>query len=337
MRKLASVQRILALDPIPGADAIEVATVLGWKVVVKKGLHEVGDLVVYLEIDSVPPLNHWSTPYFEFLWEKYAERPRNYRIKTMKLRGQVSQGLIMPLSIIDSFDYPLAEGDDLTEILGLTKYEPVLPSSDEIIGEFMPGVFKTDEPRLQSNPSLLDELRGRPFIITEKADGASMTMGIVDGEFAVYGRNYRLRDDNGPYWRAARLDPFEEWLRDNPGYALQGELVGPGVQGNKLEFVHNTCLIFNVFDVQNQVRLSPANDFLLDANLPTVRTLFVGEYFDMSLDELLDIATNGIGVFSKNYPGTKNRREGIVVRNSDDEKYVSFKVISPEYLLKGGE
>src|ERR1700744_3519324 len=117
MRKLASIQMIRSLEPIEGADAIEKATVLGWQLVVKKGEFRVGDLCIYCEIDSVMP----DRPEFEFL------RPRGMRIKTIRLRGQVSQGICLPVSILPAGTV-LEENIDCTDILEITKYEPPIPA-----------------------------------------------------------------------------------------------------------------------------------------------------------------------------------------------------------------
>ena len=115
-RKLASVRRIVSLSPIVGADLIEKATILGWEVVVaKKDNLKVGDLVVYCEVDSILP----DKPEFEFL------RERKFRIRTIKLKGQVSQGIVFPLSILPGNSiFPYKEGDDVTEVLGVRKHDP---------------------------------------------------------------------------------------------------------------------------------------------------------------------------------------------------------------------
>ena len=112
MRKLASIQKVLEVNPIPKADAIEVIKVLGWEIVVKKGEFQVGDNVVYIEIDSIVP----DKPEFEFL------RDRKFRVRTIKLRGQVSQGICFPLNILPKGNYK--EGDDVTEVIGIKKYDP---------------------------------------------------------------------------------------------------------------------------------------------------------------------------------------------------------------------
>src|SRR4051812_39405747 len=106
MRTLASIQTINAVEPILNADAIEKIRVLGWWVVAKKGEHKLGDKVVYCEIDSLLP----ERPEFEFLRASSFKPaqvdetgsvviPAGFRIKTIKLRGQVSQGICFPLSI----------------------------------------------------------------------------------------------------------------------------------------------------------------------------------------------------------------------------------------------
>lgn len=113
MRKLATIREIAEIKPIPDADRIEVARIDGWEVVVsKKDNFHVGDRVVYVEIDSKMP----ETPEYEFL------KSRKYVVKTIVMRGQVSQGLVMPLSVLPIGEYKL--GQDVTGILGITKYDP---------------------------------------------------------------------------------------------------------------------------------------------------------------------------------------------------------------------
>ncbi|MDB5308575.1 MAG: ligase, partial [Gemmataceae bacterium] len=133
MRKLASIQVVNAVEPIPNADAIERVRVLGWWVVGKKGDFEKGDQVVYCEIDSLLP----ERPEFEFLRTssfKPAQtdaagatiQPTGFRIKTVKLRGQVSQGICFPLSVLPP-GAPTGEGEDVTDWLGVRKWEPPVP------------------------------------------------------------------------------------------------------------------------------------------------------------------------------------------------------------------
>jgi RNA ligase (TIGR02306 family) len=166
MRKLASIQKIKSLEPIEGADAIEKATVLGWQLAVKKGEFKVGDLAVYCEIDSLLP----DRPEFAFL------KPRGMRIRTIRLRGQVSQGICFPLSILPE-DIEPQEDMDVTEILGITKYEPPIPAylSGKVKGKFPSFIPKTDETRVQVLQKVLDKYQGISCYVSEKLDGSSAT------------------------------------------------------------------------------------------------------------------------------------------------------------------
>ena len=134
-RALAHIEEIISLSPIEGADRIEVAQVLGWKVVVKKGEFQVGEKVVYIEIDSKVPA---SNPYFAFLQD------RKYKVKTIKLRGQISQGLIVPMNVLPRADYNV--GDNVTEILGITKIEDSFRPHNERTSEEMR--LRQSHPRL---------------------------------------------------------------------------------------------------------------------------------------------------------------------------------------------
>jgi RNA ligase (TIGR02306 family) len=338
-RKLASVQRILALDPIEGADAIERASVLGWHVVVKKGDFQVGDLAVYLEIDSVPP----DIEVFQFLWRFADQRPNNYRIRTIKLRSQISQGILFPWHAIypvvrDNTDYWAdngdavigAEGTNITEALGVRKYDPPLPvGSTDIAGQFFDGVSKTDEERVQSNPrAYLGALFNRPYYITVKADGASMTCAMHEGEFKVASRNFRLKPNpDSAYYRAA--EPLRRLVEAVPNLAVQGELVGPGIQKNPLGLNEHRCLVFNVYDRYTDTHWSfdMIEEAALELGFHTVELVETGDAFNYDQDDLLAMAEGY-------YTGTKNRREGIVIRSNDSGPRVSFKAISNTYLLK---
>ncbi|MDP3434361.1 MAG: RNA ligase (ATP), partial [Bacteroidota bacterium] len=169
MRKLASVQKIKALEPIENADAIEKATVLGWQLVVKKGEFRVGDLAVYCEVDCLMP----DKPVFEFL------KPRGMRVRTIRLRGQVSQGICFPLSILPA-DFEIVEDADCTEVLGIEKYEPPMPACLAGIakGKFPSFIPKTDETRVQVLQHVLDKYKGTKCYVTEKVDGSSGTYFI---------------------------------------------------------------------------------------------------------------------------------------------------------------
>jgi RNA ligase (TIGR02306 family) len=248
-RKLASIQKVLDIQPIPNADAIECLTVLGWKVVAKKNEFKVGDLVVYFEVDSILK----ERPEVEFL------RKSNFRIKTIKLRGQVSQGLCLPLSIlageVELPHDPYAEGDDVTSVLEVVKYEPYIPAqlAGTVKGSFPDFMHKTDEVRIQTVPSILTRHQNKKFYVTEKVDGSSMTVYLRNGEFGVCSRNLELKETEGnSLWKTARELDLENKLKSlDRNMALQGELVGPGVQGNKYKLDKLNFFIFNIFDIDD--------------------------------------------------------------------------------------
>jgi RNA ligase (TIGR02306 family) len=342
-RKLASIQRVLAIEPIANADAIELARINGWQCVVKKGEFAPGDLGVFLEIDSIPPDNE----VFRFLWMpksgEQIERPAKFRIRTMKLRGALSQGLLLPLS---SFELEKAsEGDDVTQLLGVEKYEPPIFSKEfkgeDVFRAPFPGFIpKTDEMRVQSVPEVLDEIQGLPYVATLKYDGTSSTFAIDprDNEFHACGRNISLKEGKNSYWRAAHKYDLENILRRSPHVALQGELCGPGIQKNRLDLKELSLFVFNVYDFQNARYLAhdEARQWLLQNGLTPVETIEEGESFAHTQDSLLALAEG-------KYPNTQNEREGIVIRPRQERfsptlgGRLSFKAISNRFLLKEGE
>lgn len=181
-RKLATIQKIKDIYPIDGADSIDRATILGWNLVVKKGEFKSGDWCVYCEVDSLLPIREE----FEFLRKScYNPRTNRFRIKTAKLRGQISQGIAFPLSILGDMNLTtLKEGDDVTDLLNIIKYEPPIPSElgGDVKGSFPSFIPKTDEIRIQSVPSVLERHKGRRFVITEKVDGCVHEDEIINTE-----------------------------------------------------------------------------------------------------------------------------------------------------------
>jgi RNA ligase (TIGR02306 family) len=335
-RKLASIQTILSLSPIVGADAILLAKVLGWELVVKKTEFQVGDRCVFFEIDSVLPIAQWNDHL-----RKEPNKP--LRIKTIRLRGQLSQGLAMPLSIIPTGEYEI--GTDVTTLVGVTKYEPVVPAhlSGMAKGNFPAFLHKTDETRLQSEPKVLDEAisKGLVLVGTLKMDGTSFTAYRRDDEFGVCSRNLDLKETEGnAHWRMARKLKLEEILRNEPrNLSIQGEIVGPSIQANRLGLSESKLYLFNLFDIDTGKYLSHtelsafAEKHMLNM-VPTVYRLdFGGVVGPRDVNHLLNIANN------LNYDnGTP--AEGIVWRSmcetySDVLKgRMSFKTISNRFLEK---
>lgn len=284
-RKLASIQKVLAILPIENADAIELVQINGWQCVTKKGEFDIGDLGVFLEIDSIPP----DTPVFRFLWtptRKYSQegevsqpntRPEKFRIRTLRLRGTLSQGLFLPLGAFPELP-DVIEGDDVTTVLGVEKYEPAVPVGMGGFRAHFPGfISKTDEMRIQSLPAVLEELRGLPYVVTLKYDGTSATYCIDprDNLFHACGRNFSIQEGTNLYWETARKYNIEGVLRQFPHYAIQGEIVGPGVQKNPLALKVRGFFAFNVYDIPAGRYLNHAEAvaFLNEVGIPTVEVL----------------------------------------------------------------
>jgi RNA ligase (TIGR02306 family) len=331
-RALASITRITELAPIAGADRIELARVAGWQCVVKKGEFKVGELAVYLEIDAVPP----DREGFSWLWQPKNQsgvaRPDSFRIRTLRLRGTLSQGLLMPFAQAGITSG--AEGDDLTERLGVIKYEPPAPSG---MGDGRAGfpslVPKTDEMRVQAVPQVLEELRGQPFIATVKMDGTSSTFVMVDGELHACGRNHSIAEGENLYWYVAKKHRLGEVLKGS-SLAIQGEIVGPGLQKNPTGQKDKTLFVFNLYDTRTGEHLgdSELRKFCQQHELQPVPVAFEGKRFDETVDSLLQKAEG-------TYAGTSNQREGIVIRPITSMRStvlggrLSFKAISNRYLL----
>lgn len=344
-RKLASIQRVLAIEPIANADAIELARINGWQCVVKKGEFNVGDLGLFLEIDAVPP----DIEAFRFLWARKpkegepapeeAARPDKFRVRTMKLRGMLSQGVLLPLN---EFDFAsVEEGDDMTGVLGVTKYEPPVPAGiGDFRAHFPAFIPKTDEMRVQSVPEVLDGIRGLPYAATLKCDGTSATFCIDprDEQFHACGRNISVKEGDSLYWRMARKYDVETILRRFPHLAIQGEICGLGIQKNRLGLKELCLFVFNIYDFRQACYLdhTSARQWMQDNGLSPVDVVETGDSFAHSQDSLLALAEG-------KYPGTTNEREGIVIRPLA-ETYsaklggrLSFKAISNRFLLKEGE
>lgn len=337
MRKLASIQIIQNIEPIPNADAIDVATVLGWRVVVKKNEFKVGDLVVYCEIDSLFP----NKPEFAFLESKH------FRIKTVKFRGQISQGIVFPISILPH-DYLLSHnlciGDDVTEVIGVTKYEAPIPVhlSGMIKGSFPAFLIKTDETRIQSVPSVLDRHKGKIFIVSEKLDGTSMTTYLRDGEFGVCSRNMELKEEGDTaYWKVARdLALVDKMKCLGFNVSFQGELIGWGIQGNKYKLPPNTLAfkIFSVFNIDTYKFISYAEyaPWLMEMKLETVPIVDSAFQLNHTVEELLKHA-EGKSALCKDTEREGNVYRPLIEERDDELGRLSFKVISNRFLLKNGE
>jgi len=360
-RKLASIQVIESIEPIEGRDRIVLAHLvgLGWQCIVKKDEFKPGDMCVYVEPDALMP----ERPEFEFL------RPKKFRIKVMKMGGVRSEGIIFPLSILPD-GYTLGEvSDDVTNVLGIVKYDEygekeeqekedkriakkypawlmrwawfrklVLPSKRKQRG-FPSFLKKTDEERVQNCPDVLKDKR--MFAWTEKCDGCSLTAALVKTrtwygkktyEFILCSRTLRLwKDDNNHYWKASKRyalpEVLEVMIGNDDWVAVQGECIGPKIQGNPYKLNEVDLMIFNIVTPYGRKTPMETQALCKAYGLKAVPLLKCDVLPD-TVNEMLDMAT-GESVITKGV-----MREGLVLRSLEGD--VSFKAVSPDYLIKHG-
>lgn len=328
------------------------ATVLGWHCVVKKGEFKVGDKVVYLEIDSIPPVDN---PDFDFLKNS---KGRIKAIKTMKIRGVFSQGLVMPLSILH-YNGDIEEGTDVTEILGIKKKEDEIIEFYKASGTFKkstfpPFIHKTDETRVQVLQKQLNRCQGLEFVCTEKIDGTSFTAFIREGKFGICSRNMEVDINvDSPYSAIAKKYNLEEKfkkLRDEIGYdfAIQGEIIGANIQQNKYKVTEYECYLFNFVNIDKQkdigfyadeVEQEQFNDWTLGniAFYLGMKTVFIINPCFKMITDIDELVNYSVG---KSILNPQQDREGIVFRlkhNREVSQYgerISFKAINPYFLVK---
>lgn len=228
----------------------------------------------------------------------------------------------------------LIEGTDLTEILGVIKYEPPIPAelAGKVKGNFPSFIHKTDEERIQNLTKEYEGWKRSPFVdyyVTEKLDGSSATYFINDGEFGVCSRNLQLLETEGnTFWKIARELNIEEKLRSlNKNICLQGELIGEGIQGNPYKIKGQTVKFFNVFNIDSKeyLNINEACDLLKHLGLEMVPILDKNFSLPSTINELIEMADG------KSELNPLFDREGIVIRSYN--KIISFKVISNKFLL----
>ena len=356
MRKLCSIEEVLDIKKAENSDNLELAIIKGWQVVVKKDEFKIGEKIIYFEIDALIP----RTKITEFLFKDKKEDVQEARLKTIKLRGNLSQGLILSLNQIgeyykeisgEVFDFNALEiGTDLTEQLKIRKYEPPVPEeagakSSSKVWE----IPKTDEERYQSNPDLVDALKGKEYYASVKLDGTSTTiiLNINDEnepEVNVCGRNTCYEENpNNKYWAVAMKYNMKEKIleyynKTGKRLAFQGELIGPKIQGNKMGLTENDLYIFNVWIAEGK---QPYEKCDIDTALSIVKELelkFVPieltGIFEYNAEDLQGLTELPYNKYFKNAKPSQNI-EGLVFRSKDMK--VSFKVVSNKFLLRGGE
>lgn len=366
MRKLASIRKIDDITPIKDADLIECVTIGGWNVVSKKGEFKKGDYCVYFEIDSFLPIEEK----YEFLrkssYKKWMDK-EGFRLKSMKLRGVISQGLVMPihlfneisgkqyLEILNIKQKLTLENDiskkeqleetydkliDVTELLKIEKYEPPIPVqlAGQIKGGFPNFIPKTDQERIQNLPEYFEKYKDVEFEESIKLDGTSMTVYFTtknqysdESNSGVCGRNWELKETKeNTLWKLARQYKIIEQLeKEQLSLAIQGELIGENIQGNHDKIKGQDFKVYNVFNIETQKWLTPMerNNIIEKLNLSHVPILRTNVKI-FEEQNMKDLLKHASG--SSLNPNVM--REGLVYKSNDG--IISFKVISNEYLLK---
>lgn len=369
MRKLASIRKISNIRPIEGKDLIEQVNVDGWNVIVKKGEFKDGDLCIYIEIDSKLP----ERKEFEFLAKK------KYIIKTMKMAGVRSEGIVFPLSILPKGKYTL--GQDVTKKLKITQYNAEPGESQDVLSVLYRGLMryewirkfvlkylkntklskkaarstfpswisKTDEERIQNKTKVLT--LGLKWTATEKLDGQSATFGLRktgnDFEYVVCSRNQLLIEEDNNWHRISKEVEMESILKDlwvklgaTESVVIQGEIIGPSIQGNKYKLTAPRFHMFNL--IVDRVRFNfrdglIGNEIARYATLNVVPVIHEDIMLDgLSVDDVLKMAT-----FNSKYSqeGKPHLAEGLVFRSYNEVGILidSFKAVSPDFLIKNGE
>lgn len=366
-RTLARVVVIDDLVEIAGADRIELAMVGGWQVVVQKGLYEVGSKAMYFEVDSLLPLEHPAFASLSTLSSKLlfiVDGKQYARIKTMKLRKQLSQGFCVPLADVNASE-GCNIGADFTKTLGIIKYEknedkerngtPGAMKSGKSARGFPKFVPKTDQTRVQNITALYNKAveEGEWFEESFKLDGSSLTAFVRNGVAGVASRNvgFRMEDEKitlltaiksflkGQGWKrvikkddnsftqmAAEAGLIEAIRHDGRNLAIQGEMVGPSIQKNFEGVDKNEFYIYDVYVIDEQRYMLPAErvKFCNDYAVPHVPINHVGTLIAGDVAEALKRADGPSGIKGK-------FREGFVYKSLTRD--FSFKVISNQYLI----
>ena len=344
LRKLASIQKVLSVTPIEGADRIEMVRVLGWQCVANKGQFKEGDLCVYFEIDSFLPIR----PEFEFLrassYRKTDIMGEGFRLRTMKFRGQISQGLLLPISQFPEIQTDMELGADVTDILGVRKWEieEKVTTGGTVIGTLPIDVPHTDETRVQAEPDLIGDFAGLEYYITTKMDGSSHSVSLDEEGFHVTGHNYEYKDDGkSAFYDLVKHEDIENKIRkyyDENGLHLltiQGELCAPGIQRNRLKLTRPEWYVFTIRIDGKRVGLKKMQETCESLGLQMVPVEEVGTDLPSKYPTVEALLERSDGEYPKG-----GKKEGIVIRptepvfNERISAALSMKVVSNKYLLK---
>ena len=343
-RAMAWIAKIDSVTKHPDADALDICTIGGWQCVSKIGDFNTGDLAIYVSIDAWVP--HHIAPFLS-----KGKEPREYnsvkgeRLRTVRLRGQISQGLLLPLSVLPhslGYQYSAPEGDDVTEWLGIQKWEAPIPAclAGSVRGAFPSWIPKTTQERVQNLVTEVAEWvkQGLEFEVTEKLDGSSMTVYCFqqddDSDSGVCSRNLDLkRDENNTFWKVAIREQLIEKLQSTgKNLAIQGELIGEGIQGNRYGIRGHDFFLFDVYDITEGRYFTPEQrrNLAKELDIKHVPVYLDRSGVNCSIQELL------IEAESKSHFNIDTEQEGLVFKCNTDPS-IHFKVISNKFLLKGGD
>ena len=342
-RKLASIQRVINIEAIEGADRIELAHVLGWQCVVNKGQFQPDDLSVYIEIDSFLPIR----PEFEFMrassYKKTDFMGEGFKLRTQKFRGQLSQGLLLPVSQFPEIPVDAEVGMDVTEILGIRKWEieEKATTGGTVIGTLPYDIPHTDETRVQAEPELIQAFAGLEYYISTKMDGSSHSIGIDENGFHVCGHNYEYKDDGASsFYELIKQRGYQEKMekvleeQNMKTLTIQGELCAPGIQQNRLRLKAPEWYVFTIRENGRRVGLNRMQEICKALNMTTVPI----EEVDTDLPSKYPTVEALLERADGNYPNG-GKKEGIVIRPTEPvfcpliSASLSMKVVSNKYLL----
>ena len=344
MRKLASIQRIWKIEPIEGADRIELAYVLGWQCVVNKDQFKPMDLAVYFEIDSFLPIR----PEFEFMRSSSYRRTdimgEGFRLRTMRFRGQISQGLLLPIEQFPEIPADVELGRDVSDILDVKKWEieEKATTGGTVIGTLPVDVPHTDETRVQAEPDLIEDFAGLEYYISTKMDGSSHSVSLDEDGFHVTGHNYEYKDDGkSAFYNLVKREDIEDRMRkfykDNGLRVLtiQGELCAPGIQQNRLKLTRPEWYVFTIREDGKRVGLKRMQEICKAMELQMVPVEEVGTDLPSKYPTVEALLERADGEYPKG-----GKKEGIVIRPTEPvyceriSASLSMKVVSNKYLLK---
>jgi RNA ligase (TIGR02306 family) len=318
------------LEEHTNAERLEIAYLEGldFPIVVQKGLYSTGELVVYFPLDSI-------------LLPELAGKLglKSTRIKTMKLRGEISQGFCVPVADLLGVDADMVKaGDDLTEFTGVVKYEPPVINCGTANMTTLPnGLEIYDLENCERHSNVVEHLMDKEVVVTEKLEGSNITIHYDTDGLKVCSRRHTIVPIPGyehTFCRTAREGGFDvlaqAWFNQvNKPIDLRGEIIGPGIQGNIYKLTKHQI---RLFDVQVDYKYIDVDELYAHAD-NVAPVLFRGKLRDYLNGRTIREASNGQSVLAPVL------REGIVIRPVVEEEFPHFgrliiKQRSPEYLAK---